>query len=292
MNHARHTPYSDPGPHAGVVAGLPADPVALSAVLRNTVVHYRASGLDFPPGRLAEIDSRWADRLLACLGGAEPAELRDPADRIVGCCRDFTLLSVTALRAHGVPARSRVGFVSYFEPGWHHDHVITEFWTGRRWRLFDVELAPDGPWAFDPADIPRRGAGFESAAEVWTRYRRGEDDLATYGVGPGLPYGGPWFVRNYVLHELAHRRGDELLLWDVWGAMSDHVDGDLTLVDEVAALLLAADDGDAAAEAELARRYATDDRLHPGDRVVSFSPRGVTSTWDLPTRTEVSSAAT
>jgi hypothetical protein len=287
LDYARHSPYSDPGRHAGLLAALPPDPAGLSAVLRNVVVHYRASGIPFAGDRLAEIDSRWTERLLDVDAGRFAAPLAQPrpaADRVTGCCRDFTLLAVAALRQHGVPARSRVGFASYFEPGYHHDHVVAEFWTGERWRRFDPMLEPGGPWGFDPTDLPLRGGGFRSAAEVWAGYRAGELDVDSYGVGRGLPYGGAWFVRNYVLHELAHRRRDELLLWDSWGAMSDELDGDLGLIDRVAALLLAADDGDAAAERELAARYAADPRLHPGGRVLCLSPRGVTTTCDLVTR--------
>ena len=51
--------------------------------------------------------------------------------------------------------------------------------------------------------------------------------------------------------------------------------GDPDLIDEVAALLIRADAGDAEAEAELERRYRDDDRLHPGRSVVQHSPYGL-----------------
>ena len=204
-------------------------------------------------------------------------------DRVAGCCRDFTLLTVAALRARGVPARSRVGFAAYFAPGFHHDHVITEYWNGERWVFADTEIAQrNGPWSeFDPLDLPLGETAFETAAQVWTRFRRGELDVDRYGVAPDLPLRGAWFVRNYVIQELAHRQRDELLLWDTWGEMSLQLDGDLGLIDEIACLLLAADRGEEVAERELAARYAADARLHPGDRVLSYSPCGVTETVDL-----------
>lgn len=46
------------------------------------------------------------------------------------------------------------------------------------------------------------------------------------------------------------------------------------LIDEIAALLVAADDGDMDAELQLLQRYRADDRLHPGLRVQRNSPLG------------------
>ena len=100
-----------------------------------------------------------------------------------------------------------------------------------------------------------------------------------------MPIRGDWFIRGYVIGELAARQGDELLLWDVWGGMSDSFDeAGAALADEIAALLLAADGGDEAASAELARRYAADDRLNPRGQVRSMSPTGEVSLVDLATR--------
>jgi hypothetical protein len=268
VDFARQTVFSDPGPHAARVAALPTDPAELAAVVRNAIVHYRESRVDFPPERLSEIDSRWLDRILDHVDGPLDRPRAD-ADKAVGCCRDFTLLTVAALRAHGTPARSRVGFASYLAPDWHYDHVVAEYWTGDRWRLLDAQLDPALDWPADVQDLPR--TAFESAAQVWTDHRAGKN-VDSYGVLPGHPVRGPWLVRNYVIQELAHRCGDELLLWDVWGAMALDLHGDLTLIDEVAALLLAADAGDAAAEAELSARYRADSRLHPGSTVTCHSP--------------------
>ena len=61
---------------------------------------------------------------------------------------------------------------------------------------------------------------------------------------------------------------DEVLLWDQWGAITDRVADDLT------ALLLAADTGDAAAERALTVRYATDPALRLDGRVHCMSPSG------------------
>ncbi|MEA3020249.1 MAG: hypothetical protein QOI47_1773, partial [Actinomycetota bacterium] len=59
---------------------------------------------------------------------------------------------------------------------------------------------------------------------------------------------------------------------------------DITLVDDIARLLLLADDGDLAAERELLRRYREDDRLHPSTHVQSTSPNGGLYGIDLAAR--------
>lgn len=285
IDHASHTPYSDPGRFTELVRALPTDPPALSAVARNVIVHYRASGHELPEITRSDIDARWLEAILALDQDRHSGSLtepREPTERVQGCCRDHTLFCVGALRSNGIPARSRVGFAGYFVDGWHHDHVIVEAWLDDRWRRFDAEVeAPlDGlatPMDIGPGSLD--GSGFVTAAEAWLGHRRGEIDPETYGVDVTVPvFRGPRFLFDEVIHEVAHRFGDELLLWDGWGRMGqpgeplDEVDA--AWLDQVAGLLVAADDGDLDAERLLLGRYRRDDGLHPGRRIVQASPWG------------------
>lgn len=287
--YAKQSPYSDPGQYGYLLDQLPSDLRELTAVVRNLVVHYRDPAVRLNLDRMAEIDLRWVDQRLVTdqlRFGTPLAAPRPYQDRVAGCCRDFTLHTVTVLRHRGIPARSRVGFAGYFSPDWHFDHVVAEYWNGDRWVRVDAQLDPAGDWPFDTHDV---GSAFDTAAQVWTAYRRGELDAERYGVAPELPLKGHRFVRDEVVIELAHRQRDELLLWDLWGFMVSDLDGERDpeldgLVDEIAALLLSADAGDDAAEAELASRYASDPRLHPGERVRCFSPTGNHSWVDLTRR--------
>ncbi len=285
IDHAAHTPYSHPGAHAALVAGLPTAPDELAAVARNLIVHYRASGFELPGATRDEINARWVEQILAADQARHPWPLdreRQPTDRVQGCCRDHTLFCVAALRSSGIPARSRVGFAGYFVEGWHHDHVVVEAWLEDRWRRFDAEV--DAAWAglAAPMDMPTgtvEGTGFVTAAQVWAAHRRGDVDTETYGVDPQVPFiRGPRFAFDEVIHEVAHRFGDELLLWDSWGRMAipgTPVSGDdERWLDEVAAPLLAADEGDLDAEARLLDRYRADAGLHPGSTVLQASPFG------------------
>ncbi len=270
-----HTPYSNPGRHRPLLAELDADPSSVCAAARNVVGHYRAELTELPDDRRDEVNSRWLERILDVDQSRHPQPLTVPRprdDRVAGCCRDHTLFAVGALREHGVPARSRIGFAGYFTPGFHHDHVVVEHWAGGRWVRTDPEL-PDGDGlGFDARDTPTGpGAPFETAAEVWRAVRAGHVDADAYGVLPGSPLRGVEFVARYVVYEVAHRFGDELLLWDDWDGVDDPDDG---WRDRLAALLAAADAGAAGAEEELARLHAEDPRLHPGPTVVQYSPFG------------------
>jgi hypothetical protein len=200
------------------------------------------------------------------------------------------VLAVAVLRHHGIPARSRVGFATYLSPTWNGDHVIVEAWMDGRWRRFDPEFDAPLPSMPDPTDIGHGSASpFLTAAQVWLAHRAGSIDVSRFGVAEGLGIGGDWFVFDYVIGQLAHRFGDELLLWDNWGAMTndlrDVTPDDLALVDDIARGLVQADEGDIGAEVELLRRYQEDERLHPGQEIRSVSPNGGFFAVDLTTRT-------
>ena len=272
---ARQSRYSTPGRHAGRLAALPDDLASLCAASRNVIGHYRAELPDLPEERRGEIDSRWLEAVLDLDQQRHPAGLdvpRPAADRVAGCCRDHSLLVVGALRQRGVPARNRIGFAHYVTPGWAVDHVVVERWHEGRWRRADPELGPGS--AFDVHDIPAGPeAPFETAGEAWLAWRAGRRDLATYGVAADPALSGPEFVRTYVIFEVAHRYGDELLLWDGWGATEEAPEP--AVADEVARLLVRADAGDETAEADLWSWYREDARLHPGPEVVTYSPYGL-----------------
>jgi hypothetical protein len=277
MDYATQTVFSSPGPFGELFDALPADIPGIAAVTRNLLIHYRAGGIEFTGERLAEIDNRWVSAILSVdqrRNGTALAVPREPVDRVVGCCRDFTLLFVSALRHRGIPARSRLGFADYFAEGFHHDHVVAEYWNGDRWVLIDAEMDP-AKFSFDVADLPP--GRFRSAAEVWLGYRSGELDGNLFGANPDphapLPLLGGWFIRTYVHYQLAHLNGDELLLWDIWGDMAPTLDGaDLDLTDRVAQLLVAADNGDEAAAKEADELYRTTPALTFTGRVRTISP--------------------
>lgn len=291
-DYARQSRFSEPGRHARLFEVVAPTIESVSAMARNVVVHYNASGLDLPQESRRDVDLRWVEAILATDQQRHPVPLdrERPAEaRVQGCCRDHSLLAVAALRHHGVPARTRVGFASYLFESWHYDHVVVEIWIDGRWRRFDPEVPEPLPGLPDPTDIPiSPGGPFLTAAEVWLGHRAGHLDVARFGAIEYAALRGEPFVYAKVICELAHRFGDELLLWDRWGAMNPHqFDApleDVDLVDEIATLLVGADQGDTSAERDLLRRYRRESRLHPGSFVHSISPTGDRYRVDLSTR--------
>jgi hypothetical protein len=230
--------FSDPGTFAGRYAGLPADPAQLARAVRDLIIH-RLDGEHFsysiPEDRLHnDAETRYVDDILRIITERNDAPLtqrRESGDRFVGICRDMALLHCSFLRHTGTPARVRSGFADYFgSDGFHHDHMITEYWDGKRGRLLaDPELSDPAIAAahrigFDPVDVPRDR--FLVAGSVWRAIRAGEADPKRFGLQiPDAPMTGEWFVAGNVLLDLAALNKVETLLWDTWGTGADSDEG-------------------------------------------------------------------
>ena len=231
--YAEQSAATNPGEMAPAFAELPADIPTLRRIARGLVIHYREDDLaaaGIPDERLAEIDTRYAERMLQRIMELDDRPLteeRPPNKRLVGCCRDFTVLFLAMLRYHGIPARARVGFATYFLPDWNVDHEVAEVWDAaeQRWRLMDAELADchvdktDGK-SFDALDLPRDR--FLPAGDAWATCRAGDADPKRFLVNPGLDIADTrsWpQLRHNLVHDLAALNKAEMLLWDEWGLL-------------------------------------------------------------------------
>lgn len=226
---SKQSPITNPGSCAGLLDGFPADPDALTEISSQLVFHYRADGDWAANGissdRAGEINLCYAADMFERLLELEPTlgAPRTPAQRILGCCRDFSTLYVSMLRHHQIPSRCRVGFASYFEPGWWIDHVVGEVWDGDRWRMIDPELRP-GFTGGDGGPLNRLDLApgqFLTAAQAWLAARDGRIDPSRVVVAPALEVpqtrGWPQLAHNLV-HDIAALSSVELLLWQDWGA--------------------------------------------------------------------------
>ncbi|MFJ6671773.1 transglutaminase domain-containing protein [Actinosynnema sp. NPDC091369] len=230
IDYTTHSRFTDPGPMAAWVAGwldgVGPDLAELRRAASGLVFHYWGNGditsHGFPAERMAEADSRYAADMFARLHALNPAPLgeeRALTERIVGCCRDFTLLFVSMARHLGVPARSRVGFAGYLLPGWYLDHVVAEVWDGERWRLVEPQLVEG---EVDLLDVPRDR--FLVGADAWRACRSGALDADRFVVSPEMTIPGTrglTQVRHDLVQDLASLNKHEMILWDLWGALSD-----------------------------------------------------------------------
>lgn len=284
--YAIQSAVTEPGSMSRRLTNLPNDLAALQRVARGLVIHYRAenpTAHGIPEERLLEIDSRYAETMLARLTDLDHrplTEARPLKARLVGCCRDFTVLFVAMARALGIPARARVGFATYFVAGFNLDHEVAEVWDAdeRRWRLVDAELDdghvdPNDGTPIDPLDVPRDR--FLLAGTAWQRCREGEADPETFLVAPELDVeqtrGWPYLCHNLV-HDLAALNKVEMILWDSWGLIEQEqlAERDLGLLDRVARATSSADPD----LAEVRRLYDGEQMLRVSGTVISYDPLG------------------
>ena len=222
--YASQSVESDPGDLGELLDALPKDPRPLLDVVAGLVLDtafVAALGVVCPPDSADDVEVRGLPEMLGRIVSRDPgsrATARPPEKRLIGACRHYALLACSAFRHHAVPARVRVGFADYFEPGFHDDHWITEYWDGAGWRMMDAELTA-GVYrrfgvTFDPCDVPRDR--FLSAGRAWRQARSGRLDPEQCGVC-SIGIAGLWFMASSVVRDLAALNKRETLPWDYWG---------------------------------------------------------------------------
>lgn len=245
--YATHSPITAPGEQAALLAGLPNDVAELRCVVQGLLLHVfwaERYGVTLPPERLDELQLRWVARQLQRIAALDPrplAEARPLERRLVGNCRDFSVLLAALLRQQGTPARARCGFGRYFLPNHYEDHWVCEYWNADRgrWALVDAQLDALQCQAlsigFDPVDVPRDQ--FIVGGLAWQMCRANQADPETFGIHD---LHGLWFVRGDFVRDVAALNKMELLPWDAWGLMQRRDDelqaSDLALLDNLARL--------------------------------------------------------
>lgn len=272
--------YTQPGPlttlpnspvTAALLANLPADLPGLVQAVQNNLLHIfwaGAYGVTLSDERKAEVQIRTAAAMLDAIYAADHAPLttpRTPDAKLVGNCRDFTVLTVALLRHTGIPARARCGFGTYFLPDHYEDHWVAEYWNADqdRWIMVDAQLDALQREnldlvTFDPLDVPRGGprtSGFVTGPHAWELVRKHGEDPATFGI---FDMYGTGFIVGDFLRDVASLNKIELLPWDIWGIMKpddEFTPEDFAFLDHVAALV------EGGAEVEVRALYQADERL-------------------------------
>jgi hypothetical protein len=250
-------PMTDPGKYAALYEGLPDDVAGLVKAVQGALLHVfwaRAYGVELNEEKASSVGIRTLEGKLAAmekLDSRQIAQPRTPDKRLVGNCRDYSLLLCSLLRHKGVPARPRCGFASYFQPGVYMDHWICEYWNAReeRWVRVDAQLDSVQVAAlgieFNPLDLPE--GKFLTGGEAWALCRAGKLDPDKCGFFDPPDLKGMWFIRGDMVRDFMALNKVEILPWDandsgLSGIADDKLtESDYAMLDKVASLTAAGD---------------------------------------------------
>lgn len=240
-------PMTSPGKHADVLQSLPGDIGELANIVQGVLLHEHwapAYGQVLSDQRRSDTHLRPASSMLDRVLSIDPrplTESRSLENRIVGTCRNYSVLMVALLRHQGVPARARCGFATYFDASSFVDHWVAEYWSdsSQRWKMVDAQLDQFQreriSLDFDVLDVPQDR--FLVAGHAWQRCRAGEADPYLFGI---MDMRGWWFIAGNLYRDLAALNNAEMLPWDDWGNMpqpdADIPEERLTVFDELAAV--------------------------------------------------------
>ncbi len=275
-----HSTMTQPGKAAPLLDGLPKDDLtALCRIVQTVYQHYdETEGM--PLERRRDVDLRRAELIwqrIHELDARPITESRPKEQRVIGCCRDASLLLCSMLRHQHIPARLRIGFAKYIRlvPGFYVDHVVVEVWDTGRWKLVDPEqtesLIQHNQITFDVQDIPHDE--FVLGGQAWQAVYSKQMNVHDFGGDPNDTFWrGEWAIRQRMLQDALALNKVEYLLWDTWGLMNMDEPSveDTQWLHRVAALTL----GNAQYDIDFpaVRALLDDPRLAPPDRFMTYSP--------------------
>lgn len=265
--YTRQGRMTDAGAMDALLKDAPSDIPGMVAFIQNVLMHMHwagAYGVQLTPERRDESNLRSLKDMLTSIKRQDDRPLsvtRTPGQHGVGVCRHFSVFGVALFRRAGIPARARVGFGAYFNPGTFEDHWVVEYWNGREWQLLDAQIdavqRSKLHLAFDTLNVPRDQ--FIIAGDAWQQCRSGRAQAKNFGI---FDLRGLWFIAGNVLRDFASLNLEEMLPWDVWGPMimsDDLLTPDkLALFDKLAGLTLEPDKH----FAEVRALYDNDPSLH------------------------------
>jgi hypothetical protein len=233
-------PFTDPRDEVGFYEGLPPDVASLRDVVQGLLIHpfwAQRYGVQLTEDREGELELRSVPeklRQIRKLYDAPLTKQRPPSLRLVGNCRDYSVLLCSMLRHQGVPARARCGFATYFAPNHFEDHWVCEYRNDEgRWVMVDAQLDEVQRIRlgvrFDALDVPRDQ--FILGGRAWQMCRAGEAQPQQFGV---MDFHGMSFVLGNLVRDLASLNKLEMLPWDTWGILRK---GERQLLDSETSLL-------------------------------------------------------
>ncbi|MBL8102166.1 MAG: transglutaminase domain-containing protein [Anaerolineales bacterium] len=267
---------SDPGTRKSLFENLPTSISELVKIVQGVTIHVfwtERYGFKPAPERVDDLQLRSMEKRLTRTLELDPrpiTEARPVEKKLLGNCRDHSLLLVAMLRHLGIPARARCGFAAYFMPDHFEDHWVAEYWNREqdRWVLVDAQLDQLQRDAlkidFDVLDVPRDQ--FIVGGKAWQICRAGEQDPTQFGIFEMNGFG---FIRENFVRDVASLNKMELLPWDCWGIiLNEQLDNpaDLAVLEEVATLTM----NDVPNFDAVRTYYETDPRFHMDGTFMSY----------------------
>ena len=261
---------TDPGDYAAHLDPLPCDLPTLVRIVQGLMLHIfwaERYGCKLDEARQSEVNLRTVPQKLKRIFELDdqPLTVARPLERrLIGNCRDFTVMLCALLQHQGIPTRARCGFGTYFMPGHYEDHWVCEYWNAEqeRWVMVDAQLDDFQQIAlgirFDTLDLPP--GQFVTGGQAWQMIRRSEANPDDFGI---FEWPGVAFIRGDLVRDFMALNKIEILPWDEWGLIAhndaDAASHDADQIDRMAALTLGGDDVFGALRA----LYEAEDRLHP-----------------------------
>ena len=177
----QYSSYTDPGEYAYLYDNLPDSLPELCRLIRSQFIHPYA---ELSKYREQIPKERWNESIkyptvksilegLLSYDSSGIMKNRKPEDRLVLGCRHNAILLTSILKYRGIPARVRIGHVTYLKPGIHLSHTICEVWNenDKRWMLVDPSTVM--------VDFSRDK--FDFSNDLWLKMQNGEIDPIQYG---------------------------------------------------------------------------------------------------------------
>ncbi|MGY5450601.1 transglutaminase domain-containing protein [Agarivorans sp. MS3-6] len=194
--------------------------------------------------KFTEMQARSISEMLTILearSGTSLLENKAPDQRLVGVCRDFSIMACMLLQTQGIAARLRCGFATYLGLREYEDHWVCEYWhqQQQRWVMVDAQLDQVHKEIldidFDPLDVPHNR--FIYAGSAWQMCRANLAESSSFGI---FNFTGWPIIKGNLIRDVFALNQIELLAWDCgWGILPSYLvdiadDKEWLLLDELA----------------------------------------------------------
>ncbi len=226
---------TDPSIYSDIYEDLPTTIPELCKIIQNVIIHiFWLQAYGMRPSDLKdqkrninkELNQRSVHEKLSTIFSLkdEPlTERRKPNTRVLGNCRDYSVLLASILRYNGISARVRSGVSRYFFPppkDFHEDHFICEYWhpDDHRWVMVDSQIDEiqnkTVKVKINLHDIP--SDQFLNAGHAWIKFREGKVKPKKIGLS-GSKWLGERFLIDKLIQDFACLNKVEVLAWETWG---------------------------------------------------------------------------